>query len=222
LWVVAGFRLYESKDGGATWSAGEDVPRPEGARKDANPWNFAVPVADEAGNVLVAYDLGDDKGYTMHAAVRAPDGRWSVSNLTSSGTHHMPWPAAGPEGGFVVAWYGTDDESKTPNTVSADAAWSVFLAATHDAGASWEIVRADPEPVATGPLNRRLLDFLQVDLAPDGAAHLVYAENRDGTNEERTRYVRTTVGLGLAPLAYPNGPKAATGAQADGLAVALG
>jgi hypothetical protein len=44
---------------------------------------------------------------------------------------------------------------------------------------------------------RRLLDFLQVDLDEAGAAHLADARDRDGSNNERTSFARTTIGLGL-------------------------
>ena len=207
LWVVAGMMLYESVDGGATWSAGEEVPTPE---TDGGRAGFAVPAVDEAGRVLVAFDHGTaEDGYAVHAAIREPSGDWRVAQVSrANGTHVMPWPAGGPDGGFVVAWYGTDDDAASTNTVAPDAAWHVFLAATHDGGASWQTVKADPEPLMEGPMNRRLLDFLQVRTAPDGAAHLVYAENRDGSNEEHTWYARTTVGLALAPRAYLNGPHA--------------
>ena len=210
LWVVARGVLYESTDGGATWSDGEDVPMPEDAKDGESGWNFHVPVVDESGRVLVGADVGSaDTGYRVYAALRETDGTGSTTLVSpAGGTHYMPWPAAGKDGGFVLAWYGTDDAAADPNDVPAEAEWYAFLASSRDAGRTWQVVRADPEPVALGPMDRRLLDFLQVDLAPDGAAHLVYANNLDGSRAERTLYVRTTVGLGLAPLAYPNGPKA--------------
>lgn len=212
LWVVAGRTLYASTDGGSTWSEGEEVPAPPGADDETAPYNFQVPVVDEAGRVLVATDWGGKDGYVMFAAIRDPDGAWRVVNVSAQGgTHHLPWAAAGPDGGFVLAWYGTDDDAAGVNEVAADAEWFVFLAATHDAGATWQVVRADPAPVKVGPMDRRLLDFLQVDLAPDGAAHLAYARDTGTTPDEHTLHVRTTVGLGLAPLAFPNGPKASPG-----------
>lgn len=220
LWVVAGGMLYESTDGGASWSDGEDVPVPEDAKDDESGWNFHVPVVDEAGRVLVGADVGSSEtGYRVYAAVRETDGTWTTTVVSPpGGTHFMPWPAAGRDGGFVLAWYGTDDAAAGPDDVPADAAWFVFLASSADAGRSWQSVRADPAPVLQGPMNRRLLDFLQVDVGPDGAAHVVYSRNVDGTNAERMLYARTTVGLGLAPLAYPNGPKAETGdGDASGL-----
>lgn len=218
LWVVAGQKLYESADGGKTWGKGEDVPLPPDAAKGESPYNFQVPVVDESGRVLVASDVGSkETGYRVFAAIREPDGKWSTSPISpANGTHHLPWAAAGKDGGFVVAWYGTDDDAKDPDSVAADAEWFVFLAASRDAGQTWQTVRADAQPVLKGPMNRRLLDFLQVDVAPDGAAHLVYANNLDGSNAERMLYARTTVGLGLAPLVYPNGPKDAPSAATTG------
>jgi hypothetical protein len=221
LWVAAGMLLYESTDGGATWSAGEEIPRPTTANDTDGGWGFAVPVVDEAGRVLVAYDWGStESGFAIHAAVREADGKWNVTQVSGIGAHHMPWPAAGPDGGFVMGWYGTDVERTDPNSVKAETPWFVFLSASHDAGRTWETILADTEPLTQGPMNRRLLDFLQVDLAPDGAAHMVYAENRDGSQAERTHYVRTTVGLGLVPLAFPNGPHAGA-AVGSGLHLAL-
>lgn len=202
LWVVAGGILYESMDGGATWTAGEEVPMPEGASADAGGYGFQTLAVDAAGTVGVAYDLGSEKtGYGIHLATRTTEGAWSVHTVSPvNGTHVMPWVEAGPAGGFVVAWYGIDSEANAPDAVAEDAPWYVFLAATHDAGASWQVARADEESVLAGPMARRLLDFLQVDLDEAGAAHLVYAHNRDGSNDERTSYVRTTIGLGLSQV----------------------
>ncbi|HWH07999.1 MAG TPA: sialidase family protein, partial [Candidatus Thermoplasmatota archaeon] len=224
LWVVAGGKLYASPDGGRTWGEGEDVPLPPDAASGESGWNFHVPVVDEAGRVLVGADVGSARtGYRVYAAVREPDGAWSTTVVSpAGGTHFMPWPAAGRDGGFVLAWYGTDDAAAGPDDVPADAQWHVFLAASRDAGRTWQVVRADPEPVLEGPMARRLLDFLQVDLAPDGAAHVVYARNLDGTNAERMLHARTTVGLGLAPLAFPHGPRAEATEPARPLPLRLG
>lgn len=198
LWATAGGKLYESTDGGATWSAGEDVPLPEGRDDDVS-YGFVNPAVDASGRVIVAYDLGNtDDGFDVIAAIREVNGSWSVHEVSPpNGTNVHAWPEAGPDGGFVVAWYGVDTEATDPDSVSPDAPWHVYLAASHDGGRTWQTTRADPEALMTGPFARRLLDFLQVDLDDAGAAHVVYADNRDGTRAEMTNYVRTTVGLGL-------------------------
>ena len=201
LVVVAGGTLYESTDGGATWSDGEKVPTPKAGGSSS--YGFWVPAIDAAGRVLVAYDRGStERGYGVFAAIRELDGTWRVREVSPpNGTHVHVWPEAGPAGGFALAWYGVDLEATNPDAVAEDAPWHVYLATTHDAGETWQLARADPEPVLHGPMARRLLDFLQVDLDERGAAHLVYAHNRDGTRAEMTSYTRSTVGLGLPQLA---------------------
>lgn len=224
LWATVGGKLYESTDGGATWSSGEAIPLPEGREKDGS-YGFANGAVDAAGRVLVAYDLGNsDDGFGVYAAIREPDGAWGIPIEVSppEGTHVHVWPESGPDGGFVLAWYGVDSEATDPESVSEDAPWHVYLAATHDAGRSWQTTRADPEPLMTGPFARRLLDFLQVDLDEAGAAHLVYAHNRDGTNAEMTSYARTTVGLGLPQLPPQAGEADGRNALASYVGGALG
>lgn len=224
LWVVAGMTLYESKDGGSTWSAGENVPKPPMAEKnESSSTPFHVPVVDETGRVLVSYDWGSPaKGYTVWGAIRETNGSWSLGSISPIGaTHVMPWPAAGKDGGFVVAWYGADNGSKDglrgPDNLTDDAPWYIFLAATHDAGASWQTARADAKPILMGPMKRKLLDFVQVDIMPDGGAALVYAQARAGRQTpEHTEFVRTTAGLGLAPATFPNGPHVGKPASALG------
>ncbi|HUR68957.1 MAG TPA: hypothetical protein VM370_06890, partial [Candidatus Thermoplasmatota archaeon] len=206
LWVTAGDILYESTDGGATWSEGEDVPMPENATDEEAHYGFLVPAVDAAGNVGVAYDFGSkDTGYAIFLATRSVEGAWQVSQASPMdaacrGTHVLPWVEAGPAGGFVVAWYGVPSETSGPDDVAKDSAWYAYVAATHDAGASWQAALADEESVLAGPMARRLLDFLQVDLDESGAAHVVYSHNREGGNDERTSYARTTIGLGLPQL----------------------
>lgn len=222
LWVVAGDKLYASTDGGTTWSAGETLPKPEGAADGTRPFNLRVPVVDEAGRVLVAGDWGGEDGFGVHAWIREPEGAWRVVPVgPQDATHHLAWPAAGKDGGFVIAWYGTDDDAAHPNQVADDAAWFVFLASTHDAGATWQVVRADPAPVKVGPMQRRLLDFLQLDIGPDGAAYLAYSNDVGPTRDEHTLHVRTTRGLGLAPLVFPHGPKEAAPGEAAGPGLVL-
>ncbi len=105
----------------------------------------------------------------------------------------MPWLAAGADGTMAVAWYGAADE-----TVGPDSEWYLHAAASRnaanpDARGDWVI--ADPEPVFVGALGRDLLDFLQLELGPDGAIHMAYSKLRAGEgpdgHEEQLTYVRS-------------------------------
>ncbi|HVL88436.1 MAG TPA: hypothetical protein VM681_10615 [Candidatus Thermoplasmatota archaeon] len=221
LWVQAGMRLYESADGGRTWGLGEPIPKPSNSGHrfgDVHQGISGTPVVDEAGRVWVVYDWRqsssstDAEPYHVYAARRDPDGAWHGPYRVSppTGTHHLPWPAAGRDGTLAMAWYGTLDDARGPNSVSADAAWHVFAAATvngADGVPAFQIALADPLPVHYGPMNRALLDFLQADLGPDGTLHVAYAENRDRAKDEATWYVRTPALSFLAPERYPNGPR---------------
>lgn len=215
LWVTARGQLWESTDGGATWEDPEEIPRPS---EDGGTFQaYWVPVVDEAGHLYVVYDWVDDTSDTsegpwdIHMAHRAPDGSWDGPHQVSppGGTHHLPWAATGAEGSLAVAWYGTPDDVAGPNDVAEEARWSVYVSASLDAASgepSFQRVEADPEPVHQGPMDRKLLDFLQVDIGPDGAIHVAYAQDRDGQPDERTQYVRSTTGLQLQPDRYPHGP----------------
>ncbi len=214
LWVVAGGMLYASTDGGEAWSAGERIPRPE-ANDARAATTFRVPVVDEGGNVWVVSDwsttVEDVTRTGIYAARRDPAGAWHGPYEVSppNGTHVFPWPAAGRAGTLVVAWYGVVDGAKTMNALPDDAEWHVYAAATVnglDETPTFQVTRADPESVLNGPMGRRLLDFLQVDIGPDGAVHLVYAQSRDGRTDEATMYVKAPDLLGFAPAVYPNGP----------------
>jgi hypothetical protein len=232
-WVVAGSVLYTSTDAGVTWSEVGDLPLPSGTGTRFQP--FEVPVVDEAGNLWVVYDWQDaanvtctagtlpmsatctDAPFHVYAVRLDPAGEWHGPFRVSpeAGTHLFPWAATGREGALVVAWYGAPEADN--GTVADDAPWFVHVAVTLDGASeapSWQVARADPEPVLVGPMGRQLLDFLQVDVAPDGALHLVYAKAEKGAPDEATWYVRSTVGLGLAPKVYPNGPSA--GAMGEG------
>ncbi len=215
LWVTARGQLWESTDGGQTWEDPETIPAPsdDGGTFQA----YWVPVVDEAGHLYVVYDWVNDTAdstegpWDIYMAHRAPNGTWDGPHRVSppNGTHHLPWAATGREGSLVVAWYGTPDDQAGPNDVDDEAWWEVYTAASVDAASgdpSFQRVTADPEPVHQGPMDRKLLDFLQVDIGPDGAIHLAYAQDRQGQPDERTQYVRSTTGLQLQPASYPHGP----------------
>ncbi len=187
-----------SQDGGATWST-EPASLPRG--DDAYP----VGSYDEAGNLW----LGEMVDRQLHLSHRSPDGAWhDVFNVTDFGHHRMPWIAAGPQDTVAAAWYGTNDTEIGPATE-----WHVWTALVTNASSpdrSIEITIADPEPVFIGELGRDLLDFLQVDVGPDGAIHIAYSKlpgtpGQDG-NEEQLTYVRTDPIAALAMETFWLGP----------------
>ncbi|MDX1611650.1 MAG: sialidase family protein, partial [Candidatus Thermoplasmatota archaeon] len=193
------------------WEQVEGPPAPseEGTSFQA----YWVPVTDEAGNLWIVYDwrIDGEDAYHVYAAKRDTAGTWSdpIRVSPEEGTHHLPWPAAGREGTLVLAWYGTLEDEAHPNEADEGAVWHVFAAATIDGTSdapSFQVTLADERPVHEGPMDRKLLDFLQVDIGPEGAAHIAYAQDRDGQPDEATEYVRSTLGLDLARQAFPYGP----------------
>ncbi|MGB0652952.1 MAG: WD40/YVTN/BNR-like repeat-containing protein [Thermoplasmatota archaeon] len=175
-----------SLDGGETWST---------EQAGLAPGDDAYPVGafDEAGNLMLA----EANGGHIQVTVRDQEGNWTQPTTVSPpGTHRMPWLAAGAEGATAIAWYGTPDVTIGPETP-----WYLYAAASRDARAGpearWDHVIADPEPVFVGQLERDLLDFLQIDMGPDGALHIAYSKlpadggpGPDG-NEEQLHYVRS-------------------------------
>lgn len=173
-----------STDGGDTWNV-EETPVP--------PSNVGTPmespVFDEAGNLYLASGHDGNISY----ASRTADGWGALHSINPEGHHRMPWIAAGRDGALGAAWYGTLDE-----TIGPDTEWYVFAAASRNAAddePQWDWVIADPEPVFIGELGRDLLDFLQIDMGPDGALHIAYSKQRPGQgpdgNEEQLHYVRS-------------------------------
>ncbi len=187
-----------SQDGGDIWN--EDtasLPRGDDA--------YPVGSYDEAGTLW----LGEMVDRQLQVAGRSADGFWSEPfNVTDFGHHRMPWIAAGASDTIAAAWYGTNDTEIGPDTQ-----WHVWTALVTNASSDdrhIEIAIADPEPVFIGQLGRDLLDFLQVDVGPDGAIHIAYSKlvgtpGPDG-NEEQLTYVRTEAIPALAMDEFWLGP----------------
>jgi len=210
LWVAAGGQLHTSPDGGDSWETVGEIPRPTDEGSTFQP--FEVPVVDEAGNTWVVYDWSGEDQYAYHVYAALWDGEAfhdPVQVSPDEGTHHLPWAAAGAEGTLALAWYGTPDDEAGPNDVDEDARWYLHTAVSVDAGdgePTFQVDRPDPELVHEGPMNRDLLDFLQLDIGPEGRLHVAYAQDRAGQVDEVTEYVRSTGGLDLAPGSFLNGP----------------
>jgi hypothetical protein len=72
----------------------------------------------------------------------------------------------------------------------------------------WQLAIADAEPVSVGEIGRKLLDFQQVEIGPDGAVHIAYSKLRPtaDNDEEVLQYVHSDGFLPLASTQYLNGP----------------
>lgn len=181
--------LRVSEDGGATFGTAIRLPTPPGEYKDGTATDpFMPPVSDAAGNLYVFFehyvDEGEDRVGIFLDVVRT-DGSVTGPHLISTTTNvnAKPWPAAGRDGSVAVAWYGTEATLDANGAVGDDAEWYLLVAASFD-GASdsptFQVTRADPEPVLRGEFGRALGDFLQSDVGPDGRHYVIYAK-RDAT-----------------------------------------
>lgn len=178
-----------SLDGGATWSK-------YAARFSVGDDSYPVGAFDESGRLALAEANNGHIAVTLREAAAqfyetsTSPGKWlPVETITSSGTHRMPWIAAGAEGAVAIAWYGTPDDEVTDSSE-----WFLHVANNPAMGmlGEWTVQIADPEPVFVGNLQRELLDFLQVDIGPEGGVHVAYSKlPNDGTNEEQLTYVRS-------------------------------
>jgi hypothetical protein len=210
LWVNAGGHLFHSEEGATGFEDLGEIPRPsdQGSRFQS----YDIVAIDEAGDVWLVYDWtnGTSDAYHIYATPYTDEGFGEPVQISpDQGTHHLPWADAGAAGTLALAWYGTMDDEAHPDEVAEDAEWHLYSAASVDTNSdrpSFQIAKADPLPVHEGPMNRELLDFLQVEIGPEGGFHIAYAQDRDGQVDEVTEYVRTPTGLDLAREDYLNGP----------------
>jgi hypothetical protein len=141
-------------------------------------------------------------------------------------TNVMPWLVAGSAGRVDVVWYGTQTLGSCPGEPCGagfvNGSWNVYMAQTINAvtssGAanqspSFSTAKVSEYPIHFGQIcefgiacttggDRGLLDFIQVQADPSGAADIVYA---DGANDDFTGgetagvidFVQQTGGPGL-------------------------
>jgi hypothetical protein len=157
----------------------------------------------------VHYAYTSDEGRSWSDPIRLDRGR---------GCATFPTLDARRDGELVAAWYETPDaHDMTPgkggertadyaaryggfalplltyqDDVRDNARWYVEAAAVQRASSARPVVsgaRATPEPILRGPLQRRLIDFFEVALGPDGRVHVAYAEDLDGDALPHTWYV---------------------------------
>src|SRR5438477_5104012 len=122
------------------------------------------------------------------------------SHVPGLQTNVFPWLAAGSAGRVDLVWYGTPTLGSCPNEPCGagfiNGTWNVYMAQTLNAVTSSGAANANPSfttarvseyPVHTGTIcefgiacttggDRGLLDFIQVQADPSGAADIVYAD----------------------------------------------
>jgi hypothetical protein len=198
-----------SVDAAASWEANETVyTMPDGQ----GTYGFITPAIDESGTPYVVWAEGNASiGYSIRVAHRLADGTWGPAQTVSpAGSHVMPWIAAGGPGKVAVAWYGYPNATVGPTRVTDQDAMYVYLAVSLDADSAephWQVIKADPQPVLTGPMARRLLDFLQVEIGPKGEVHVIYSHIPVAGGVETTAYAQSARNLPLAPVKFPAGPR---------------
>ena len=191
----------------------------------------AVPASVDSANIFFPIRVADD--HTIYGTYS--DGRniflvhstdhavtWSnpvqVNDSTdlNENLNLMPWLAAGPTPGSVaIVWYATDHDSNDDN-----ARWRVYFAQTFNGAATtpaFRIVQASDHsnhaanislkglPI-TGPSpNRNLIDYFQVNIDPQGAAIIGYADDHNDFDGHTfvTRQITGPSFNGTGSLALP-------------------
>ncbi|HLI24428.1 MAG TPA: hypothetical protein VKU91_05705, partial [Acidimicrobiales bacterium] len=169
---------------------------------------------------------------TIYMAVSADKGATWSSPIDVSGqipglqTNVFPWLAAGKDGAVDVVWYGTKalgDCSSSAGCGSSNVtgSWNVYMAQTLNAvtaGApndtpTFATTKVTEFPNHYGAIctfgiscstggDRGLLDFIQVQVAPSGAADVVWADSANtdavgGTSSATIGFARQVAGPGL-------------------------
>jgi hypothetical protein len=207
-----GPELYISTDGGDTWSDAEPFPVPKGDFPNGSIIdNYVQPSADDAGNIYATFTHAIDaesKQVAVFVSRRDADGTWhGPFQVSPPGIAEKPWPVAGKEGRYGVAFYYTNH---TDYQDQEGAEWYLMSAASIDAHAAtphFQLVRADPEPVLLGAFGRNLGDFLQARTGPGGEMVVVYARGAY-TDGLQNLFVQSDGVLDLTWADFLNGPRA--------------
>lgn len=205
-----GPEIYVSADGGATWSDAKPFPTPEGDYPNGTEIdNYVQTSADDAGNIYVTFTHATDEDSKQVAVFMSrldPDGQWhGPYQVSPTGISEKPWPVAGKEGRYGVAFYYTNH---TDYQDQENAEWYLMAAGSIDAHTHdphFQVVRADPEPVLIGEFGRNLGDFLQARTGPGGEMVIVYAR---GTSPDglQNLFVQSDGVLDLTWETFLNGP----------------
>jgi len=197
------FHAPLNADGNSTINAGQDFA-PIAIDRSGNLYvTWAQSPIDSSGNV--------DGPTTIYMATSTNGGAtWTKpinvsSHIGGLQTNVFPWLAAGNAGRVDLVWYGTPTLGSCPNEPCGagfiTGTWNVYMAQTLNAVSSNGTANANPSfttakvseyPIHTGEIcefgiacttggDRGLVDFLQVQADPSGAADIVYT---DGANDD--------------------------------------
>ena len=176
---------------------------------------------DAAGNVYAAW-VDQGTWDVLVSVSRNRGATWSKPlrvNPPASESAAMPWVAAGKAGDVAVAWYGARG-SFSPNVAPDSARWYPWVARSTNATSAaptFQATTLSQTPVRFGKLclegltcdsDRRMGDFFEIDIAPDGAVVASFADTgriqrtKDGyTPGPYVMVARQLSGLGMARTA---------------------
>lgn len=194
-----GIAVTASSDHGVTFDAVR-AGELSGAGEGIDP-GMAI---DAAGNAYVAWwgpqagDLDqarDGAGHAIWLAASTDQGdSWQDQvRVSPAGLESMVLvdAVAGDEGRVAVAYLATGETTRGPNRADGWADWHLYVSVTEDALAgnvTWHTTRVTPEddPVQRGSIctqgvgcaggNRNLLDFIDIQVGPDGRTYVAYTD----------------------------------------------
>lgn len=192
-----------SNSGGTAWS------QARAANRQTAPGSiFVNGDVDDAGNAYVAWVDRDSDQLDVWLSSSTDKGTtWSSPKRVSSGvgTNVFPWVAAGGDGNVAVVWYGTSEVVNEADDASPSAQWHVYAAHSSNAtepdavfaqSRASDVVHVGPictNGAGCGDNDRDLLDFITLDVHPDGRVVIAYGE--DGTTSStKTQVVVQTGG----------------------------
>lgn len=196
--IVGSNSLLETQDNGKSWGP-------------VKPYSCAASSGgDTAANIDEAGTLWILKGTCVTG--RRPDGSFTPPvNVAPAGMRgYFSWIGAGGPGKVAVAWYGrVEDAANAARLGVKSDEWNLYLTVSMDADSKtphWATVLVDPEPVGKGQLGRRLGDFMQVAIAPNGGIHIAYARNPEMDDSATAVYIGTAASPVFAPSKPLVGP----------------